>query len=221
MSLVMMDSVGFFGCYQNLYISVVPFSGPARQLRSSELPGSDVPIFSAGCTICIHSDTLQPKIAIKKTFQCSTNSSYILHLRRSKYVVVVVRILTVHHLLSKFIMKIAPTNKLLEGQVPNYTLYLGTYTNSASVTNICVNYMLCMMIQGPSINDITHLGGRGIGQKLTYLHISLFSKMGDKGKGGVKNFKKWVTSFIDGPYQILFSSEKLKNHIKLHIFSSL
>ena len=67
MSLVMMDSVGFFGCYQNLYISVVPFS-QARQLRSSELPGSDVPISSAGCTICIHSDTLQPKIAIKNTF---------------------------------------------------------------------------------------------------------------------------------------------------------
>ena len=33
-------------------------------------------------------------------------------------------------------MKIAPTNKLLEGQVPNYTLYLGTYTNSGSVTNM-------------------------------------------------------------------------------------
>ena len=23
--------------------------------------------------------------------------------------------------------------------------------------------------------------------------------MGDKGKGGIKNFKKWVTSFMDGP----------------------
>ena len=61
-------------------------------------------------------------------------------------VAVVVRMLTVHHLLSKFIMKIAPTNKLLEGQVPNHTLYLGTYTNSASVTNICVNYMLAQII---------------------------------------------------------------------------
>ena len=30
MSLVMMDSVGFFGCYQNLYISVVPFSKTTR-----------------------------------------------------------------------------------------------------------------------------------------------------------------------------------------------
>ena len=29
--------------------------------------------------------------------------------------------------------------------------------------------------------------------------ISLFSEMGDKGEGGVKNLKKWVTSFMDGP----------------------
>ena len=26
--------------------------------------------------------------------------------------------------------------------------------------------------------------------------ISLFSKMGDKGEGGVKNLKKWVTSDV-------------------------
>ena len=24
--------------------------------------------------------------------------------------------------------------------------------------------------------------------------------MGDKGEGGVKNFKKWVTSFMDSPH---------------------
>ena len=29
--------------------------------------------------------------------------------------------------------------------------------------------------------------------------ISLFSKMGDKGEGGVKNVKKWVTSFVNSP----------------------
>ena len=29
--------------------------------------------------------------------------------------------------------------------------------------------------------------------------ISLFSKMCDKGDGGVKNLKKWVTLFMDGP----------------------
>ena len=28
---------------------------------------------------------------------------------------------------------------------------------------------------------------------------SLFSKMDDKGKGGVKNLQKLVTSFMDGP----------------------
>ena len=27
--------------------------------------------------------------------------------------------------------------------------------------------------------------------------INLFSRMGDKGEGGVKNLKKWVTSFMD------------------------
>ena len=26
--------------------------------------------------------------------------------------------------------------------------------------------------------------------------------MGDKGEGGVKNIKKWVTSFMDGPISI-------------------
>ena len=44
--------------------------------------------------------------------------------------------------------------------------------------------------RGLSINDITHLGGGGCA-------ISLFSKMGDKGEGGVKNLNKWVTSFMD------------------------
>ena len=30
--------------------------------------------------------------------------------------------------------------------------------------------------------------------------LSLFSKMGDKGEGEVKNLKKWLTSFMDGPF---------------------
>ena len=29
--------------------------------------------------------------------------------------------------------------------------------------------------------------------------ISLFSKMGDKVVGGVKNLKKWLTSIMNGP----------------------
>ena len=39
-------------------------------------------------------------------------------------------------------------------------------------------------------SQITHLG-RGAGG-------SIFCKMGDKVKGGAKNLKKWVTSFMDG-----------------------
>ena len=49
---------------------------------------------------------------------------------------------------------------------------------------------------GPFINHVTHLlrGGR-IYQKAS---ISLvFSKMGDKEEGEIKNIKKWVTSFMD------------------------
>ena len=33
--------------------------------------------------------------------------------------------------------------------------------------------------------------------------IILFIKMGDKGVGGVKNLKKWMTSFMDGPLYAL------------------
>ena len=40
------------------------------------------------------------------------------------------------------------------------------------------------------------LGGRGSARRWRY-SISLFSKMGDKGEGGVKNLKKRVTSFMD------------------------
>ena len=55
---------------------------------------------------------------------------------------------------------------------------------------------------GPSINDVTHLGGGGSAKRWPY-SLSLFSKMDDKGEGGVKNIKKWVTSFIDAPWSKL------------------
>ena len=32
--------------------------------------------------------------------------------------------------------------------------------------------------------------------------------MGDKGEGGVKNLKKWVTSFMDGPKGKIKSSKE-------------
>ena len=41
-------------------------------------------------------------------------------------------------------------------------------------------------------------GEGGITKRWCY-SISQFSKMSDKGEGGVKNLKKWVTSFMDGP----------------------
>ena len=31
-----------------------------------------------------------------------------------------------------------------------------------------------------------------------------FSKIGDKGEGGVKNLKQWVTSFMDGPKGVVY-----------------
>ena len=43
-----------------------------------------------------------------------------------------------------------------------------------------------------------HLGGGGSAQRWYYC-MSLFSKMVNKGEGGVKNLKKWVTSIMDGP----------------------
>ena len=45
---------------------------------------------------------------------------------------------------------------------------------------------------GQSMNDVTYLGEGGSAK-------SQFSKMGDKGEQGVKNLKKWMTSFMDGP----------------------
>ena len=58
--------------------------------------------------------------------------------------------------------------------------------------------------RGPSINDVTHLGGRGDLPKGN-VTTSLFIKKGDKVEGGVKNIKKWVkTSFMDGPLVEVF-----------------
>ena len=56
-------------------------------------------------------------------------------------------------------------------------------------------------LNGPSLNNITHLGGGGSAKGWRY-SISLFSKMGDKGEGRVKILKKWETSFMDGPLKM-------------------
>ena len=49
----------------------------------------------------------------------------------------------------------------------------------------------------PFMNDVTHLEGGGASAKRWRYSISLFSKMSDKGEGGVKNLKKWETSFTE------------------------
>ena len=43
--------------------------------------------------------------------------------------------------------------------------------------------------------------------------ISLISKMGDKGEGGVKNLKNWVTSFMDGSIQYI-NSDHWKKYLR-------
>ena len=48
-----------------------------------------------------------------------------------------------------------------------------------------------------SINEVTHLGGRGSAKRGHYL------KWMTRGKGGVKNLKKWVTSFMERIRRIL------------------
>ena len=47
------------------------------------------------------------------------------------------------------------------------------------------------------------LRGEGVSAKSWRHSMSLFSKMGDKGEGEVKNLKKWMTLFMDGPKWML------------------
>ena len=50
------------------------------------------------------------------------------------------------------------------------------------------------------------MGEGGVCQKVTLVYEPIY-KMGDKGEGGVKNFNKWVTLYMNGPKTIfiLFS----------------
>ena len=60
-------------------------------------------------------------------------------------------------------------------------------------------FLIKTYTMGPSINEVSHLEeGGGSAERWCY-SISLFSKIGDKGEGGVKNLKKLVTSFVNGP----------------------
>ena len=74
-----------------------------------------------------------------------------------------------------------------------------------------------ILTKGPSINDVTHLGGGG-SAKIWCYSISLFSKMGVKWEGGVKNLTKLVTSLIDGPLDQIIKCVRVSKHhqIKIH-----
>ena len=65
------------------------------------------------------------------------------------------------------------------------------------LTSFC-HSLTCFLHLELFITDVTQLGGEG-SAKMWHNSIGLFSKMGDKGEGVVKNLKKWVKLFIDGP----------------------
>ena len=55
---------------------------------------------------------------------------------------------------------------------------------------------------GLFIKDVINQGERGgFAKRWSYL-ISLFSKSDDEGGGRVKNLKKLMTSFMNGPYNV-------------------
>ena len=69
------------------------------------------------------------------------------------------------------------------------------------------------------MNDVADLGGGGIWQKVMLLHKPIFSKIDDKGKGGVKNLMKyrhhlWIAPKLN---HYIFSKQK-KRYIFLNNF---
>ena len=52
--------------------------------------------------------------------------------------------------------------------------------------------------KGPFIKDVINQGGGGVCQKMILLN-KLFSKNDDEGGWGVKNLKKLMKSFMNGP----------------------
>ena len=72
---------------------------------------------------------------------------------------------------------------------------------SAILTSLQCIYKPSLLLELPIgvVHKWRHpLKGKGKSAKRGRYSLSLFSKMGDKGEGGIKNFKKWLTSFMDG-----------------------
>ena len=60
-------------------------------------------------------------------------------------------------------------------------------------------HTLSSFVMLEAVHKWRHLqGGKGVA-KWWHYYISLYSKKGDKGEGGVKNLKMEVTSFVNGP----------------------
>ena len=78
------------------------------------------------------------------------------------------------------------------------------YRKTWQVTALIVLYPKNLSM-GPCINDVNHLGGRGdlpkgdVTPQAYLFYKSILIKVSDKGEGGVKSLKKWVTLFMDGP----------------------
>ena len=65
-----------------------------------------------------------------------------------------------------------------------------------------------------------HVGGRVSANRWCY-SVSLFSNIGDKDEGGVKNLKKWVMSFMDGPLSKSFPLHNFYKTFSINFFSPL
>ena len=63
------------------------------------------------------------------------------------------------------------------------------------------------------MTHFTNLGVGGSAKRCRY-SIKLFSKMGDNCKGGVKNLKKWLMSFMDCPN----NNHTLSKHNKMEVY---
>ena len=93
----------------------------------------------------------------------------------------------------------------LKSMSPSMSLVFHYFTSSHNLENfeLQISYFLWYLYKKndlwvhPQITSPTK-GEWGSAKRRRY-SISLFSKTGDKGQGGVKNIKKWVRSFMDGP----------------------
>ena len=86
----------------------------------------------------------------------------------------------------------------------------GKKLKKKDVNNNLSHFMSVFPNKRPSINDVTHLGERGIYQKVTLLHKpgSLLSKMGDQGRGGKGKKSQKMSDIIYRRLLLEFGAKK-------------